>query len=590
MSPRPRVILGVGGTLGHDANTALLVDGRLVAASEQERFSRKKHDSAFPEAAILDCLATAGCGRNDVDACVFADKPFQSEVSRLLGKPSNWLTWQLGKAVGEKNFGYLVDARKLLPRAEFHYAWHHLAHASLAFATSPYERAAFLCVDGQGDDVNATIGIADSRHTEISHELAYGGGIGTLYAKVTDFLGFSSFGSEYKVMGLAPFGNPTYLGKLRSFAWSDCNGALRLHPNPGAPGISTLDLLSRHLGLPARQKGGALGDEYVDLAASMQALFEEQISRMADFAKRVTGERFLLFCGGCAQNCVAAGKLRDSGQFDGVFTSPAASDAGTGLGAAILYRQRIGPPGDGKIDTAGFHLGCVPGDPPAEALDFKVPHAGDIFEAAAQLLAQGKVLGWVRGKMELGARALGARSILADARVANMQSMLNGKVKFRESFRPFAPAILAEECGEWFDSSEQSDFMQYTAHLKPEHRRAVPPGLREWRERLAFPRCEFSSVVHVDYSARLQTVRRDLHPDFHRLITEFRKLTGFPMIINTSMNVSGEPIVRTAREAWDCFRHTEMDYLAIDDILLRNPNDTTYEEKLAWRRRFEEYS
>ena len=590
MSADTRIILGVGGASGHDANAALIVDGRLIAASQEERFSRTKHDSNLPQAAIRDCLAMAGLGLGDVAHCVFADKPLQFLLSNRLGKPSNWLTWQLGKAVREKRFGHLSRARDLLPRAKFHYAWHHLAHAAVAFATSPYERAAFLCVDGKGDDVSATIGAADSRSTEISHELAYDDGIGSLYSLLTHLLGFTNFGAEYKVMGLAPFGEPAYLERLRSFAWSDPDGALRLKVNPSMPLHEVLALLSGHLGVRARLNGEAIGEEHVNLAASVQALFEEQIFRMADFARRVTGERFLLFCGGCAQNCVAAGKLRSSGMFDGVFASPAAGDMGTGLGAALLYRQKAGLQGDGKIDASGFHLGSAPGDPPDEALEFRVSHDGDIFEAAARLLAQGKVLGWVRGRMELGPRALGARSILADPRVANMQSLLNLKIKFRESFRPFAPAILAEDCGEWFNSTEPSDYMQYVAYLKPEHRRLPGREPGGWRERLAFLRCEFPSVVHVDYSARLQTVRRDLHPDFHRLLTECKKLTGFPMIINTSFNVSGEPIVRTANDAWQCFRHTEMDYLVIDDVLLRNPNDKTIGEKFEWLRQFEKYS
>lgn len=219
-----------------------------------------------------------------------------------------------------------------------------------------------------------------------------------------------------------------------------------------------------------------------------------------------------------------------------------------------------------------------------------MPHDGDIFEAAARLLAQGKVIGWVRGRMELGARALGARSILADPRVADMQSVLNLKIKFRESFRPFAPAILAEDCADWFDATEPSDYMQHTAYLKPEHRRAPPRELTGWRERLDFRRCDFPSVVHVDYSARLQTVRQDRHADFHRLLTAFKKLSGLPFLVNTSFNVSGEPIVRTATEAWQCFRHTRMDYLVIDDLLLRHPNDTSPEENLAWRQQFAESS
>ena len=329
-------------------------------------------------------------------------------------------------------------------------------------------------------------------------------------------------------------------------------------------------------------------DQHADLAASIQALFEEQIFRMAGFAKRVTGERFLLFCGGCAQNCVAAGKLRGLQLFDGVFASPAAGDMGTGLGAAVLYQQHLQQAGNGKIDASGLCLGSSPGEPPPEALGYQVAHDGDVVSTAARLIAEGNVVGWVRGRMELGARALGARSIFADPRAAGMQSTLNQKIKFRESFRPFAPAILAEDCGEWFDSIEPSDYMQSTAWLKPEHRSAPPQDVTTWRERLHHRRCEFPAVVHVDFSSRLQTVQREQHPDLHQLLTEFKKRTGCPLLINTSFNVSGQPIVRTAADAWETFRHTAIDYLVIDNLLLRNPNDRTAEESRTWRMQFEE--
>jgi carbamoyltransferase len=522
----------------------------------------------------------------DVDVCVFADKPLQEWLSSHSDRPSNWLTWQLGRVVPPSSLAGVSRARSLMPRATLRYAWHHLAHAAMAFATSPYERAAFLCVDGAGDDVNASIGIADARRTEFLHELPYQNGIGFLYSLVADFLGFS--GSEYKVMGLAPYGAPVFLHQLRAFTRSDDNGALRFNQHPTLTWPALLVSLAEHLGVPARMRGHALTEHHADLAASIQALFEEQIFRMAEFAKRVTREPFLLFCGGCAQNCVAAGKLPGLGVFKGVFTAPAAGDMGIALGAALLHQQQSRPVGDGKVDVAGLMLGSLPGPLPPEAFGHEVLHDGDVFATTARLLAQGNVVGWVRGRMELGARALGARSILADPRVNNMQSTLNEKIKFRESFRPFAPAILAEDCAEWFDTTEPSDYMQSTAWLKPEHRYPLPSGLTTWREQLAHRRCAFSSVVHVDYSSRLQTVQHDRHPDLYRLLQEFKKLTGLPMLINTSFNVSGEPIVRTAADAWQCFRHTGIDYLVVDDRLLRNPNDTNIEEKRAWRTQFEE--
>jgi carbamoyltransferase len=587
------VILGIGGLLGHDGNAALFVDGRLVAASQEERFTRRKHDAAFPRSAALDCLAIAGLRPTDATVCVISEKPLQSLIFDRVGRPTNSLTWMLSHVISDGKFEFPREARKLLPNAELKYAWHHLSHAAAAFATSPFERAAFLCVDGKGEDVSATVGLADAQRTEILYELPYEEGVGFLYTLVTHFLGFASFGSEYKVMGLAPYGEPAFVGKLRSFARSDRNGALRLN-QAATFQLSALQAavaaLGKHIGLAPRQKDAPLTDDYVNLAASIQVLFEEEILNMARFARRVTGEENLLFCGGCAQNCVTAGKLRSSGLFTGMFNSPVGGDMGTGIGAALLYRQKCKSVGDGKIDAGGFYLGSEPGEPPAEALENAISYTGNVHQAAARFLAEGKVVGWVRGRMELGARALGARSILADPRVADMQSVLNLKVKFRESFRPFAPAILAEDVGEWFDTTAPSDYMQYTAYLKPERRRPLLRELRGLRERLDFGRCDVPSVVHVDYSARIQTVRRDVHLDFHQVIDEFKKLTGVPMLINTSFNISGQPIVRTAEEAWLCFRHTDMDYLVINDLICRNPNDKTREEKLIWLRQFEDFS
>ncbi len=583
------VVLGVGGLLGHDGNAALIVDGKLIAASQEERFSRRKHDAAFPRAAALDCLRFAGLTAGDVTHCAFAEKPFQSLLYDRLERPTNRLGWWLSKVVPATSLPYPAEARRMFPRAKLEFAWHHLSHAAAAFATSPFERAAFLCVDGKGEDISASIGIANAEQTEIRYELAFEDGLGLLYTLVTYFLGFTSFGSEYKVMGLAPYGAPTQVEALRAFAPSDDCGALRLREGARFqwPRLrAAMESLERHLGLEARRSGEPLSQVHVDLAASVQELFEQEILRMAEFARRATGEDDLLFCGGCAQNCVAAGMLRRRGPFSRVFNSPVGGDMGSGLGSALLSDQRLRGR-LAKVDPRGFYLGSEPGEPPSEALPYEVASEGGVHFAAARLLAAGKVVGWVRGRMELGARALGARSILADPRVENMQSLLNLKVKFRESFRPFAPAILAEDCGDWFDSTEASDFMQYTAYLLPRRRFAIPAGALGLRERLDFKRCEVPSIVHVDYSARLQTVRQEVHPDFHRLISEFKRLTGVPILINTSFNVSGQPIVRTADEAWQCFRHTDMDFLVLGERLIRNPNDRSHEEKIAWLKQFE---
>jgi carbamoyltransferase len=590
MSARRSSVLGIGGVLGHDANAALIVDGRLVASAQEERFTRVKHDGSFPHRAIADCLAIGGISPADVGDVVFAEKPLQSRLFDLSSRPGNAFTRALGRVLPEAWGGlYQRQARPLFPRARFHYAWHHLSHVAGAYHTSPFGRAAFLCVDGKGEDYSASAGVIDQRGLRFAWEQPYENGLGLFYTLVTCYLGFLSFGSEYKVMGLAPYGRPVFADRLAKLFVTDGRGGLRLRAPvrfqwPSM--MAALPWVAEATGVPVRRPKDALSEAHVDIAASLQALFEDEVFKMARFVREETGEENLLFCGGCAQNCVAAGKLRAAGVFGRLFNSPVGGDMGSGLGAALLYeRGRNGGAGL-EVDDRGFYLGSEPGPVPDAALPFQVPFEGGLHDFVARQLADGKVVGWVRGGMELGARALGARSILADPRQPNMQSVLNLKVKFRESFRPFAPAILAEHAGEWFDSAEESDYMNYTANLLPSLRTPLPPGLTGLRDRLDFPRCRIPSVVHVDFSARLQTVRRETHPDFHRLVAAFHAITGVPILINTSFNVSGQPIVRTAAEGWECFLNTDIDLLVLNDRVFRNPGARTREEKLAWLEQF----
>ncbi|HVW19733.1 MAG TPA: carbamoyltransferase C-terminal domain-containing protein [Opitutaceae bacterium] len=584
------VILGIGGLLGHDANAALIVDGRLVAAAQEERFTRRKHDGDFPRRAIAECLAIAGLAPADVTDAVFAEKPLQSLLFDLSGRPGSAATRLIGKLVPELWGGYYQrPARALLPAARFHYSWHHLSHVAGAFHTSPFARAAFLCVDGKGEDYSASAGVIDGGEIRLLWEQPYANGLGLLYTLVTYYLGFLSFGSEYKVMGLAPYGKPVYTGELARLYETDARGGLRLKADVDFRWdrtMAALPLVAEAIGVPVRGPKDPLTEAHVDIAASLQKVFEDEIFKMARFVRAESGEENLLFCGGCAQNCVAAGRLRAEKVFTRLFNSPVGGDMGSGLGAALmLERERRGRT-SWKIADRGFYLGSEPGPAPAEAEAWRVPHGGDLHAFIARELAEGRIVAWVRGGMELGARALGARSILADPRQPGMQSRLNLAVKFRESFRPFAPAILAEHVGEWFDSAEESDYMNYTANLRPALRAPMPPAFAGLKERLDFPRCSIPSVVHVDFSARLQTVRREVHPDFHRLISAFHALTQVPIIINTSFNVSGQPIVRTGAEAWDCFLNTDVDLLVVNDAVYRNPGQKTRAEKLAWLAQF----
>lgn len=583
-------IIGIGGLLGHDANAALLVNGRLVAAAQEERYSRRKHDGAFPRLALADCLQLGGTTAAAVTDVVFAEKPLQTLLFDLTGRPGNRLTRTLGRCLPEAWGGYYTrPARELFPRARFHYAWHHLTHVAGAFHTSPFGRAAFLCVDGKGEDYSASLGVIDQHGLRLLREQRYENGLGMLYTLVTYYLGFHSFGSEYKVMGLAPYGRPVYADRLARLFTTDGDGGLRLRAVPrftDASLVAALPRVAEATGVPVRTDGAALTTEHIDIAASLQQIFEDEVLKMARRAQRETGEENLVFCGGCAQNCVSAGRLRDAGIFRRVFNSPVGGDMGSGLGAALLLAREQADGAPLSVDAQGFYLGSEPGEIPAAAAAWRVPAEGDLFDFVAGQLSEGRIVAWVRGRMELGARALGARSILADARQPGMQSRLNLAVKFRESFRPFAPLVLAEDCAEWFDNSEPSDYMQYTAGLVAERRTAQPAQFASLRERLDFPRSEIGSVIHVDYSARLQTIRPEIHGDMHRLLTAFKRRTGIPILINTSYNVSGQPIVRTAAEGWECFLNTDIDLLVLNDQVFRNPGVKTREEKLTWLGQF----
>jgi carbamoyltransferase len=590
MTPPREVILGIGGYLGHDANAALLIDGELIASSQEERFTRRKHDGDFPINAIQDCLLIGGIAPNDVTACVFAEKPFQTAFFDRTAETGGPITRALGRWLPERSAGlYTQPARRLLPRATFHYAWHHVSHVAGAFHTSPFERAAFLCVDGKGEDYSASAGVIDHGEIRLLWEQPYENGLGLLYTLVTQHLGFASFGSEYKVMGLAPYGRPRFTAELAKLFTTDDSGGLQLrapvrfrHESMSA----AVSLVTEATGIPARKSSDLLTPDHVDLAASLQKVFDDEIGKMARFIRTETGEPNLLFCGGCAQNCVAAGRLRADRVFETLFNSPVGGDMGSGLGAALLFarQSRSGKPL--KVNSRGFYLGSEPGPSPAAAAPWRIGHQGSVHEFIAAELAVGKTVGWVRGRMELGARALGARTILGDPRAPGMQSRLNLAVKFRESFRPFAPAILAEDVGAWFDSAEESNYMNYTANLLPARRAPVPTHFAGLKEQLDYPRSEIQSVIHVDYSARLQTVHPDVHPDFHRLISAFKSLTGVPILINTSFNVNGQPIVRTAAEAWECFVNTDLDLLVLNEEVFRNPGQRTREEKLQWLSQF----
>lgn len=588
------VTLGIGGFLDHDANAALLVDGELIAAAQEERYSRIKHDGAFPRQAIAFCLRQAGLTPAAVQTVVFAERHRHATLfnssAQPQGRGTDWLARRLPARLVDR---YQRPATELFPQARQRFAWHHLSHVAGAYySAGPQLRsAAFLCIDGKGEDLCASAGQIDGDRIAWRFIQPHEQGLGLLYFLITQFLGFRSTGSEYKVMGLAPYGRPAFGSELRQLIHSDGQGYVRLRRPLSFARVNAgqgLDWVAQVLKVPVRQRSDALSQVHTDIAASLQQLFEEEVLNAARFLRRHSDAQTLLFTGGCAQNCVTAGKLREAGIFPHVVNSPVAGDMGTGLGAALLHQRERGLL-TRPLDLHGYYLGDEPGPPPAEAAGFAVPLQGQpLHQVVAQLLAQGKLVAWCRGRMELGARALGARSILADARPAGIQSRLNLAVKFRESFRPFAPLVLEEHVGEWFDNDQPSRFMQFVAHLQPQRRQLAPDTLPDMKARLDFPRSEVASVVHVDYSARLQTVHSDTHPDLHRLLSCFHQLTGTPILINTSFNVSGQPIVRTATDAWECFLRTDIDFLVIDELLYTNPQRYSTAEKLAWLRQFEQ--
>ena len=588
-------ILGIGGLLGHDANVALFKDDRLISSSQEERFTFEKHDYRFPMNAINDCLSLAGISAADVEICIFSEKPFFQSAFNYTKKQPSFLIRSLGKLSRfyEKSL-FEASAKSLFKNAKFHYSWHHATHVAAAFHSCNLEESAFLCIDGKSENANASIGYISRDKFNFDSELTYENGLGMFYTFITHYLGFTAFGSEYKVMGLAPYGKPTYVTELYDLATTDETGAFRMKFDPGFNPNATTDffhLVEKVTGVERAKKNTELSTEQINIAASLQKLFEAEVLKMVVYAKSLyPSVKNLIFCGGCAQNCVTAGLIRDSGIFDYVFNSPIGGDMGSAIGASIVYmrNKNLMVP---DFYKQNFYFGSQPGTVDIEEAKLQeVPTEDNIYNETAKLLAQGYICGWVQNGMELGARALGARSILANPMDPEMQTKLNLKIKFRESFRPFAPIVLEEEQQHWFDTAQPSYYMQYTAYLKESLRFKVPASFNSFKEELNYPRCIVPSIVHVDFSARLQTISNEVHPELHQLLNAFFKITGVPILINTSFNVNGQPIVRTANDAWNCFVHTDIDYLIVENKLYKHPKNLTQQQKLQWLTSFEKHS
>lgn len=583
-----RRILGVSAYY-HDAAAALVVDGQVVAAAQEERFSRRKHDQRFPAQAVRWCLEAWGLTPADLDAVVFYDKPI-TKFARMLETylavaPGGWWTFPqvLPGWLGEK-----LNLRRTLrqelpglrPECALLFAEHHQSHAASAFYPSPFDEAAVLTIDGVGEWATTTVGVGRGRRIELLEELRFPHSLGLLYSAFTWYCGFRINSGEYKLMGLAPYGEPRFVDAiLEELIDLKPDGSFRLNLDyfrflRGT--TMTNERFHRLFGGPPREPDTPVEQRHMDVARSAQAVTEEVMLRLSRHAMERTGRRRLCLAGGVALNCVANGRiLRESG-CEELWVQPAAGDAGGALGAALAaWHEHFGRPRTPSHPDAmaGARLGPAYTDEEIEAVlrrhgaVYQRVNEETLLARVVALLAAEQVVGWFQGRMEFGPRALGCRSILGDPRSARMQSVLNLKVKFRESFRPFAPAVLVERAREWFELETVSPYMLLVAPVRGCRRRPVPEGLRGL-ELLQAPRSAIPAVTHVDYSARIQTVGPEAEPRFRRLLERWAAVTGCPVLINTSFNVRGEPIVCTPDDAYRCFVNTQMDWLAMGSFLL----------------------
>lgn len=589
-------ILGIS-AFYHDSAAALLVDGEVRAAAQEERFTRVKHDARFPQQAVRYCLAEAGLKLSDLDHVVFFEKPFL-KFERLLETylafaPRGFRSFAMAMPVWirEKLFQKKVlhDALKaiepgLLLRNPLLFSEHHWSHAASAFYPSPFERALVLTLDGVGEWATTTAAIGHGDRLEIFKEIHFPHSLGLLYSAFTYYCGFKVNSGEYKLMGLAPYGRPRYAQTIREHLIDlKADGSFRLDLDyfDYCTGLTMTNARFHALfGGPPRQAEGPVEARHMDLAASIQVVIEEAVIRLARGLQAETGERHLCLAGGVALNCVANGKLLREGLFDGIWIQPAAGDAGGALGAALAaHHAHLGQPRpalNGRRDRmAGAYLGPEYSEAEIvaklERLGARYERLDDaeVIRRSAADLAAGLAFGWMQGRMEFGPRALGGRSILADPRSPAMQTQLNLKVKFRESFRPFAPSVLAEKVSEWFELDQDSPYMLLVADVAQRHRVAVADSGLFGIDLLKQPRSSIPAVTHVDHSARVQTVHADTHPRYHALLSEFAKLTGCPVLVNTSFNVRGEPIVCTPEDAYRCFMGSHLDRLVIGNCFLR---------------------
>jgi carbamoyltransferase len=618
----PESILGISAYY-HDSAAALLVDGVIVAAAHEERFSRVKHDDSFPAKACEYVLAEAGLSLNDLTAVCFYDKPYL-KFERLLETyhgfaPKGLQSFLMAMPVWIKEKLFM---RKMLReelaalgegRPKVLFPEHHLSHAASAFYPSPFEEAAILTIDGVGEWATTTIGHGRGRDITFLRELDFPHSLGLLYSAFTYFCGFKVNSGEYKLMGLAPYGNPDSERTAR-YKKIILDELVDLRPDGSllcnmdyfdyATGLTMVNdaAFARLFGLPKRAPETELTQSYMDMALAIQQVTEDVVMLLAATAKSLTGSDYLCMAGGVALNCVANGKLLRQGIFKDVWIQPAAGDAGGALGAALaawhigLGKERAALP-PGELDhMRGSYLG-----PEYSLSDIKrcaarhhapftkFDNFGELCAKVSDLLAEGAAVGWFQGRMEYGPRALGGRSILGDPRNPEMQKKLNLKIKYREGFRPFAPSVLAESAADYFTLDRPSPYMLIVAPVDESLRSPLPPGYNDMEmfERLYVTRSTLPAVTHVDYSARIQTVHKHTNERYWELIEAFRQRHGCGVVVNTSFNVRGEPIVCTPQDAYRCFMRTEMDYLVMGDCLFEKTIQPRFEDGRDWRSEYE---
>lgn len=607
------IVLGIS-ALYHDSAAALLADGKIVAAAQEERFTRKKHDAGFPRQAMEYCLNEAGIMANQIDVVAFYDKPFL-KFERLLEtyvafSPKGFESFRMAIPIWLREKLFLKDLlltelRHVAPNVAWHeklkFSEHHLSHAASAFYPSPFAEAAVLTMDGVGEWATTSLAIGRGNSLEVLKEIHFPHSLGLLYSAFTYYTGFKVNSGEYKLMGLAPYGEPRYAQQIFEHLIDvKSDGSFRLDQSyfNYCTGLTMTSQRFHDLfGGPPRKPEEPLAQRHMDLAASVQAATEEVVLRLTRAIRKETGLRHLCLAGGVALNCVANGKVLRDRQFDRIWIQPAAGDAGGALGAALaIHHIHLGQPRtcDGRDRMRGSYLGPAFSQSDIESrlkaagANYVVLDDADLFDTCAQAIADEKALGWFQGRMEFGPRALGGRSILGDARSPRMQSVLNLKIKYRESFRPFAPSVLGESVADWFEFEGDSPYMLLVADVTLSRRQPTEEADENafGIEKLKVPRSEIPAVTHVDYSARIQTVHAETNPRYYELIRAFQRKTGCPVIVNTSFNVRGEPIVCTPEDAFRCFMGTEMDALAVGNCYLRK-EDQNPANKLSYIAAFE---